>query len=265
MPPNPAKALIAEDEPLLAQALRTELASAWPSLSFAPVARNGLEAVSLALAEQPELLFFDIQMPGQSGLDAVSELADSWPSERPFPLVVFVTAFDQYALQAFEAQAVDYVLKPVQAQRLARTVTRLQERLTNHSATDFAALGQLLQRLAPQPVAPQAAQALTVLQASQGNRIDFVPLAQVLYFEAADKYLRVVSANQEHLVRLSLRELLPQLPGNEFWQIHRGTVVRASAIASATRDDTGKLSLRLRERPELLSVSRLHAHLFRAM
>jgi DNA-binding LytR/AlgR family response regulator len=255
-------ALIAEDEPLLAQVLHNQLAQAWPELKLLPHAGNGLQALELALAHQPDVLFFDIQMPGMSGLDAVSELADNWPTDQPFPALVFVTAFDQYAVQAFEAQALDYVLKPVQSERLLRTVQRLKTRLQQAAPTDFAALGQILSQIG----ATQPTQApLQVLQASQGSRIDFVPIAQVLYFEAADKYLRVVTESQEYLVRLSLRELLPQLPAQEFWQVHRGVVVRVARIASALRDEAGKLSLRLHGRSETLQVSRLYAHRFRGM
>jgi DNA-binding LytR/AlgR family response regulator len=255
-------ALIAEDEPLLAQALQAELARAWGKLQVCAVAANGLQAVQLALQHLPQVLFFDIQMPGQSGLQAVTELADEWPADKAFPAVVFVTAFDQYAVQAFEAQALDYVLKPVQSARLAQTVARVQERLQAAAPTDFAALSQLLQNLSP---APPAAARLKVLQAGQGSTIEFVPLDEVVYFEAADKYVRVLTANKEHLIRLSLRELLPQLDGNEFWQVHRSLVVRASAIASATRDEQGKLRISLRQREQKLPVSRLYAHLFRAM
>jgi DNA-binding LytR/AlgR family response regulator len=253
-------ALIAEDEPLLAAALQAELARAWGQLQVCAVAANGLQAVQLALQHLPQVLFFDIQMPGQSGLDAVAELADEWPADKPFPAVVFVTAFDQYAVQAFEAQALDYVLKPVQAQRL-------QQRLAQAPQTDFAALGSLLKNLAPQNASTPstAAAKLSVLQASQGNRIDFVPLANVIYFEAADKYVRVLTPGKEHLLRTSLRELLPQLDPAEFWQVHRSVVVRASAIASATRDEQGRLSIQLREHEQKLPVSRLYAHLFRAM
>jgi DNA-binding LytR/AlgR family response regulator len=256
-------ALIAEDEPLLAQALRAQLQAAWPELQLLPSASNGLQAVELALAHQPQVLFFDIQMPGLSGLDAVSELADHWPADKAFPAVVFVTAFDQYAVQAFEAQALDYVLKPVQSERLARTVARLQARLQQQTPTDFAALGHMLAQLCHAPARTQTP--LQVLQASQGNRIDFVPIAQVQYFEAADKYLRVLTESKEYVVRLSLRELLAQLPGEEFWQVHRSVVVRVSAIASALRSEDGKLALQLHGRTEKLPVSRLYAHRFRGL
>ena len=204
---NPA-ALIAEDEPLLAAALQAELARAWPALQVLAHAPNGIEAARMALQHLPDVLFFDIQMPGQSGLQAVAELADDWPADTPFPALVFVTAFDQYAVQAFEMQALDYLLKPVQAARLGATVARVQERLARSAPTDFAALHQVLQKLnagaLPQP-------ALHMLQAGHGSTIEFVPLADVIYLEAADKYVRVITNGKEHLLRTSLRELLPQL------------------------------------------------------
>ncbi|MBS0610489.1 MAG: response regulator transcription factor [Proteobacteria bacterium] len=263
-------ALIAEDEPLLAAALQHELAQAWPELHIAATVGDGLSAVRQALALRPDILFFDIRMPGQSGLEAAVELADAWPEGAPFPALVFVTAYDQYAVQAFEAQAVDYLLKPVQPERLHRAVARLQQALAQRAAPatalelTLAQLRQLVQ--APglgQPPAP--AKPLTVLQASRGSQIHLVPLAEVLYFEAADKYLRVLTAGQEYLIRTPLKELAAQLDPAVFWQVHRGTLVRATAIASAERDEAARLYLRRRDRPERLAVSRLYAPLFKAM
>jgi DNA-binding LytR/AlgR family response regulator len=268
-----ATALIAEDEPLLAAALQAELRSAWPELSVCAVAANGLQAVELALRHLPQVLFFDIQMPGQSGLDAAAQLADAWPDAASFPALVFVTAFDQYAVQAFEQQALDYVLKPVQPARLAQTVARVQARLVNATPVNFEALNVLLKSAAAQQdmaqeatkiIATQNPQ-LTTLQASRGNQIDFVPLQEVVYFEAADKYVRVLTAQHEYLIRTPIKELLVQLDEAQFWQIHRGTVVRVGDIASVLRAEDGKLHLRLRSRAEKLAVSRLYAHLFKAM
>lgn len=259
------RALIAEDEPLLAQALRAELASMWPELALLPTAPDGEAAVSVALQQHPELLFLDIRMPGLSGLDAAQAIVEDWPPERPLPLIVFVTAYDQHALEAFERSAVDYVLKPVQTARLAQTCDRLRAALKQRAggALPDAAIEQL-RGLLDRAAAPAAA-ALRVIQAGVGSTLHFVPVGEVLYFEAADKYVRVVTAEREHLVRTSLRELLPQLDTAAFWQIHRGTVVRADAIASVTRDETGKQHLLLRGRSERLAVSRLYAHLFKAM
>lgn len=265
-------ALIAEDEPLLAAALQRELALAWPELTIAATVGDGLSAVRQALALAPDVLFFDIRMPGQNGLDAAVELADAWDTgARPFPALVFVTAYDQYAVQAFEAQAVDYLLKPVQPERLRKSVAKLQQTLQQRGAPAAPqALEQALEQLrqlvqAPGLGRPTAAAPLTVIQASSGNQIHMVPIQEVLYFEAADKYLRVLTARQEYLIRTPLKELLAQLDPAVFWQVHRGTVVRASAIESAWRDEAGRLQLQLRERPERLAVSRLYAPLFKSM
>jgi DNA-binding LytR/AlgR family response regulator len=263
---NPT-AVIAEDEPLLAQALRAELAAAWPELAVAEMVGDGAAAVRAALRHRPDVLFFDIRMPGQGGLDAAADLADAWPQDAAFPALVFVTAYDQYALQAFEAHAVDYVLKPVQPARLRKTVDKLRQvlaRRTPQGGALEATLGQLRELL--QAGAPPAAQPLLkVIQAGVGTSIRLVPVEQVVFFEAADKYVRVVTDDAELLVRTPLKELLPQLDPQLFWQVHRGTVVRATAIESVHRDEAGKLHLALRERTERLPVSRLYAHLFKAM
>jgi DNA-binding LytR/AlgR family response regulator len=270
------RALIAEDEPLLAMALQQELARAWPALQIAATVGDGLSAVRQALALQPEVLFFDIRMPGQSGLDAAVELADAWPADKPFPALVFVTAYDQYAVQAFEAQAVDYLLKPVQAARLQKTVQKLQQALASQAPAASAleaTMAQLrhllaapsLAATAPAPAAGNPAAPLTLIQASSGSQIHMVPVAEVLYFEAADKYVRVLTAEREFLIRTPLKELTEQLDTSVFWQIHRSTLVRASAITTVTRDEAGKLHLALSGRLERLAVSRLYAHLFKAM
>ena len=271
--PTPPRALIAEDEPLLAAALQQALARAWPELRVAATVGDGLSAVREALALRPEVLFFDIRMPGQSGLDAAAALADAWPAdEAPFPALVFVTAYDQYALQAFETQAVDYLLKPVQPARLEKTVHKLRQALQRGTAPapeedTFAQLRALLHTpgLGAAPAAPRLHMIQAMRQTGSGTQIHFVPVAEVLYFEAADKYVRVLTATHEYLIRTPLKELAAQLDPAAFWQVHRGTLVRASAIASATRDEAGRLHLHLHERPERLAVSRLYAHLFKAM
>jgi DNA-binding LytR/AlgR family response regulator len=263
-------ALIAEDEPILAANLQAELALLWPALQIAANVRSGQAALAHALHLQPDVLFLDIRMPGMSGLDVAQALAEDWPaSGKPFPLLVFVTAYDQYAVQAFERAAIDYVLKPVLPVRLGQTCARLQAALAQRSVQAAPALdavvGQLRALLGEQGAARPAAAPLRVLQASSGNAITMVRVDEVLYFEVADKYIRVLTANQEHLLRMPLRELLAQLDLERFWQIHRGTVVRCDAIATASRDETGKLTVMLRDRPEKLGVSRLYAHLFKGM
>jgi DNA-binding LytR/AlgR family response regulator len=262
-------ALIAEDEPLLAQALQAELARAWPDLRVLAVAGDGMSAVEQALALQPEVLFFDIRMPGQSGIDAAAQLADEWPGDTPFPALVFITAYDQYAVQAFETQAVDYVLKPVQPARLAKTVAKIKDALAQRGGNadaieaTFSQLRSLIGKV-PEP-SPIQQPLLKVLQVSVGTAIRMVPVDEVLYFEAADKYVRVLTEGHEYLIRTPLKELLPQLDAQRFWQIHRGTVVRSDAIDTVTRDEAGKMHLTLRGRDDKLTVSRLYANLFKAM
>ena len=266
-------ALIAEDEPLLATALQHELQRAWPELQVLATAPNGVAAVALALQHRPDVLFLDVRMPGQSGLDAAAELAERWEDEAPpgraFPALVFVTAYDQYAVQAFDTQAVDYLLKPVTPERLARTVQRLQQQLPPAGAAAASVPETLLQQLqALLPPAP-AASRLQIIQASAGNSLHMLPIGDVLVFEAADKYVRVLTAENanvpELLIRTPLKDLLPQLDPDAFWQIHRGTVVRASAIARAERDESGRLWLHVRQRPERWAVSRLFAGRFKGM
>ncbi len=276
MNPPPITALIAEDEPLLAAALRADLAALWPDLQLLPLQADGRSALDAALALQPAICFLDIRMPALSGLEVAAALAEDWPDHSPdhaFPLLVFVTAYDQYALQAFDAQAVDYLVKPVRRERLAACVQRLQARLADRAPRGDAlarAVEQLRALLGPGAALPAPGTTgtpprLDVIQAQVGNLVHLVPVDQVLYFEAADKYVRVVTAEREHLIRLSLRELLPQLDPQRFWQVHRGPVVQARAVVSARREDSGKVTLTLAGRPEKLVASRLYAHLFKGL
>ena len=282
MNPKAPTALIAEDEPLLAAALAAELARAWPELRIVATVGDGASAVREALRLAPDVLLLDIRMPGLSGLDAAAELADAWDTAvKPFPALVFVTAYDQYAVQAFDAQALDYVLKPVQPARLQKTVQKLRLALDQQAQAAInteankndplqATAEQLRQLLAAlQPAAPTAQAALRQLQVgpagSNGNTIRMVPVADVLLLQAADKYVRVVTAAGEHLLRTPLKDLLPQLDADAFWQIHRATVVRADAIDTVQRDEAGRLHLTLRGLAEPLVVSRLYAHRFKAM
>ena len=275
-------ALIAEDEPLLAANLQSELARLWPALHVVANVGHGAAAVERALALRPDVVFLDIRMPGMTGLEAAQALAEDWPAEAALPLIVFVTAYDQYALQAFERAAVDYVLKPVQPERLALTCARVQAAMQQRrepSAVEPSALEATLAQLRGLLAAPgmsaaafggaanplAATQKLAVIQASVGAAIHMVPVAEVLYFEAADKYVRVITGEREYLIRTSLRELLPQLDEQRFWQVHRGTVVRAEAIATAVRDESGKVQLTLHGHKDKLVASRLYAHLFKPM
>lgn len=271
MNPVPPRALIAEDEPLLAQGLKQTLGQLWPQLQIQAMVNDGLAAAQQALELLPEMLFLDIRMPGQTGLEAAAEIADGWPGDKPLPAIVFVTAYDQYAVAAFEANAMDYVLKPVQSVRMSQTVQRLQQwwqqrqqgQGASADAQDHRLLAQLL--ALQQQLQSHGQAALQIIQASVGNQIHMVRVQDIVYLEAADKYLRVLTAAQEYLIRTPLKDLLPQLDARQFWQIHRGTVVRADAIASAQRDEAGRLWLLLRDRAERLAVSRLYATRFKAM
>jgi DNA-binding LytR/AlgR family response regulator len=266
------RALIAEDEPLLADSLAAQLAAQWPELEIVGTVRDGLTAVSLALSLRPDIVFLDIQMPGQSGIDAAEALGEDWADDASLPLMVFVTAYDHYAVQAFEQSALDYVLKPVLPERLARTCTRLRAALQARETRTGApaeqlesTLTQLRRLIETNGPGPTSQPPLRTIQASIGATIHMVPIAEVLYFEAEDKYLRVVTPAREYLIRQSLRQLLAQLDPRRFWQVHRGTIVCVDAIATALRDDSGKVYLQLRGRTETLTVSRLYAHLFKPM
>jgi DNA-binding LytR/AlgR family response regulator len=273
---TPRTALIAEDEPLLAAHLRAELASVWPQLSVVAVASNGVQALDRTLALRPDVCFLDIRMPGLTGLEVAHALAEDWPDDpgAPFPLLVFVTAYDQHAVQAFELQAVDYLLKPLSLPRLQSCCQRLQHQLRRRDAThqpgdgDLLAVARQLQALlsatGTSPTRDKPAR-LDFLTVQTGHTVDMVPLDDVVYFEAADKYLRVLTADREHLIRMSLRELITQIDERRFWQIHRSILVQARCISRAVRDENGKLSVILRQRSETLPVSRVYAQLFKGI
>jgi DNA-binding LytR/AlgR family response regulator len=226
-----ATALIAEDEPLLAAALQAELARAWPALRILASVGDGESAVEQALALQPDVLFFDIRMPGMDGLDAARALAEDWPGERPFPQLVFVTAYDQYAVSGLRGPGRRLPAQAgVDVPAAEDGLTKIRQVLDQHramrpGATADAGLDRTLEQLRALLVAPPGAPpqepALQVIQASVGSAIHLVPVDEVLYFEAADKYVRVLTANREYLIRTPLRELLPRLDAQAFWQIHR--------------------------------------------
>ncbi len=274
------RALIAEDETILSLTLMKHLEKLWPELRICGAVENGVAAVQEALAQLPDILFLDIKMPGKTGLEVAQELAEEWPDDKPFPLIVFVTAYDDYAVDAFEHAASDYVLKPVSEERLSKTVKRLQTRLDNGQERSgelervVAQLRNLMPGVGNPDYADQAGvtsgnvkvtEKLNMIRAAIGNQIRMIRINDVLYFEATDKYINVVTAEHSSLIRVSLRELLPQLDSNQFWQIHRSTVVNSQYIHSAHRDESGKLSVKLTERDEKLPVSRVYAHLFKQM
>jgi DNA-binding LytR/AlgR family response regulator len=260
-------ALIAEDEPLLAAALSRQLKDAWPELATVEIVNDGVAAVERALDLAPDVLFLDIQMPGRTGLEVAEMVVDEWPVGRPAPLFVFVTAYDEFAVKAFEQAAVDYVLKPATTERLGVTVARLRERIAARAAVpaagDLAALFDRMQSI----TAPAAGsgERIKLIRASVANTVRMIPVSEVLCLEAADKYVTVVTAGGEALVRMSLRELAARLDGIELLQVHRGTMVNAACMTSATRDELGHVALRLRGLDRAIKVSRAFAHLFRPM
>lgn len=243
--------LIAEDEPLMRERLVTMLASAWPEAKVVLVAENGNDAWDGFLEHAPRVAFLDIRMPGLSGLEVAERIGKE-------AHVVFVTAYDQYAVDAFDAGAVDYLLKPVQADRLARAVARLREKLGAHPAD----LRDILRHLkAALPDAPR--EKMKWIRASVGKQIRLIDVADVLFFQSDAKYTRVVTTAFEALVRIPLKDLLGGLDPAVFWQIHRGTMVNVNAIAAAERIDAERLQVLLRGHPEKLPVSRSFTYLFR--
>jgi DNA-binding LytR/AlgR family response regulator len=246
------RTLIADDEKNLAADLQRRLMRLWPELEFVSVVHDGL-AAQQALAELlPDIAFLDIRMPGLSGLDAARAAPENCR-------IVFVTAFDDHAVEAFEQAAVDYLLKPVSDERLARCVERLRRR--NIAAPD-AVLARLHQLLAATPAKPQP---LRWLRAQVGQMVRMVAVDEVCYFQSADKYTAVFTQDAELLLRTPLKELLEQLDAEQFWQVHRSTVVSVKQITTAKHDLLGRVTLTLRDRQETLSVSRTYAHLFRQM
>jgi DNA-binding LytR/AlgR family response regulator len=243
-------ALIAEDEPMLAAQLRARLADAWPELGIVGPAQNGDEALLLARTHQPDIAFLDIRMPGTSGLEVARTLAGTLH-------VVFVTAYDEYAVAAFEEGAVDYLLKPVASDRLAKVVTRLKARL-RAAPLD---LGALLAKLAAQ----ERPASLRWVRASLGNAMTLIAVDDVLYFQSEDKYTKVVTRGGEGLIKKPIKELYEELDNDAFWQVHRATIVNLNAIARVERDWRDQPIIHLKDRPETLTVSRTFAHRFKAM
>jgi DNA-binding LytR/AlgR family response regulator len=259
-------AVIAEDEPVLARTLSRLLEQVWPELRIVGVAEDGLRATELGLVQAPDVMFLDIKMPGRTGLEVAEAVADDWPDDRAEPLFVFITAYDSFAVPAFERAAVDYLLKPATAERLQQTVERLKTRLAGRAtpaAGDRAALMQRMQSLAAAQAEPS--ERIKVIRAGVGNTVRMIPVADVVCFEATEKYVNVVTPSGEALVRMSLRELMARIDSTDFIQVHRSVMVNANAILSATRDEIGHYSLAVRGLQRPLKVSRAFGHLFRPM
>jgi DNA-binding LytR/AlgR family response regulator len=261
-------ALLADDEPHLLSYLEEQLAGAWPELKVIGRAPNGVEALRLIDELAPDVVFLDIQMPGLNGLQLASRLSAGMSA----PHVVFTTAHEQYALQAFDSAAFDYLLKPVRLERLQRTVARLKETLAQQappasSAPDSAAqLAAMLRQLGvPVPGTPSPAAPLQWIRAAQGQETRLIAVDEVIYFQSNDKYTSVFIADGEHLIRTPLRQLREQLDERQFWQIHRGVIVAARHVAGTRTDFRGRLLVKLKGRQEELVVSRNYAELFRQM
>ena len=270
---NP-RALIADDEPLMREQLRARLAEAWSELEIVGEARNGIEAVEQTAALLPDLVFLDIRMPGMSGIEAARQIAALARGDgASVPEIVFVTAYDEYAIEAFEQGVVDYVLKPADRDRLRITVERIRKRLAlRASAVDSApsagsrqALQALLERLQGRLDGGQTPGYLKWIQATVGAQIQMIPVEDVLFFISDEKYTRVQTAQQEALIRKPIKELVTELDPRQFWQIHRSTLVNARAIAGVSRDFRGRQQVSVKGRPEKLEVSRSYAHLFKGM
>ena len=252
------RAVIADDERLMREQLRSRLQELWPELEIVGEAKNGAEAVEMVSAQRPQVVFLDIRMPAKTGIEAAREIA-ALPGR--VPEIVFVTAYDEYAIDAFKQGVIDYVLKPAERERLAVTVERLKQRLA--APSDSAdALQQALARLA-EKLEPQAR--LRWIQASIGAEIRMIPVDEVLFFVSDEKYTRVQTASQEALIRKPIKELMAELDPAQFWQIHRSTLINARAIAGITRDERGRQLVSIKGRPEKLEVSRSYAHLFKGM
>lgn len=269
------RAVIADDERLMRDQLRARLAQVWPQLQIVAEAKNGLEAIEAVRVHQPDVIFLDIRMPGLTGVEAAKEIAQlDLGDDALLPEMVFITAYDQYALDAFEQGAVDYVLKPAEPARLRVTAERLQKRLMQRASDDpavtpdaagpSASVQQLLHVLSAQ-LKGQPTHYLSWLQASVGPSIQMVAVDDVLFCVSDDKYTRVQTLKQEFLIRKPIKELVEALDPKVFWQIHRSTLVNVKAIAGVQRDERGRQEVLIKGRSDRLTVSRSAAQLFRGM
>lgn len=251
------KAVIADDEEQLRIYLKSKLVRLWPELIICGEAENGPEALEIIKKHQPDIAFLDIKMPGLSGLEVAKAITTNCR-------VVFITAYDQYAIEAFEGEAIDYLLKPVTDQRLTKTVKRLQKQISVPASApmDMAdTFEQLLEALKNQP----AADYLKWIKVRHGDNLRLIAVDEVCYFKAADKYTLVRTHAGESLIKKSIRQLSEELDPHQFWRIHRGSIVNISQIVNANRSFAGRLILKLKDLPETLNVSRAYAHLFKQM
>ena len=247
-----ATALIAEDEPLMRERLKEKLAQAWPELTIVAEAADGDEALALFDVHAPQIAFLDIRMPGRTGLEVAAAIGGDCH-------VVFITAYDQYALAAFEAGAVDYLLKPVEEDRLAQTIERVQRKLAAPPADLSALIAQLRGSVQGSP------QRLRWIKAAVGKQVKLIAVNDVIYFQSDAKYTRVVLAQSDAYIRTPLKDLLAELDPDKFWQIHRGTVVNLDQVAGVLREDAERQFVMLKQRTERLPISRQFTHRFKQM
>ena len=252
------RALIADDEPHLAMYLRDQLKALWPELEIVHMSKNGVDAAQRIRELEPDLAFLDIQMPGLNGLEVAQGIEGA-------TRVVFVTAYDQYALDAFEHAALDYVLKPVRSERLARTVERI--RAASAPPQPDARMAEVLARLMapPAPVQPNPQPHLRYIRAAHGDLVRQVPVDEVLFFQSDEKYTVVQTAAAEHLIRTTITDLATQLDPAQFWQVHRSTLINLAFLEGTRRDDASRLFVRIKGHGAELPVSRAFVHLFKAM
>ncbi len=250
-------AVIADDERLMREQLRARLAEVWPELAIVAEARNGREAVDAVRATKPDLAFLDIRMPEMTGVEAARAIGEACH-------IVFITAYHEYAVEAFESGAVDYVLKPAEPERLLLTVARLKKRLGTKPSDLSGLLERLTARLASAGSGTDR-QYMQWIQASMGQQIRMIPVAEILFFTSDEKYTRVQTESYEALIRKPIKELVEELDPEAFWQIHRATIVNVRAIAGIVRDYRGRQLVQLKNHAEKLEVSRNYTHLFKQM
>ncbi|MCZ8235652.1 MAG: LytR/AlgR family response regulator transcription factor [Inhella sp.] len=268
----PIRAILADDERLMREQLRARLTEVWPELEIVAEAKNGLEAVALTQEHHPDVCLLDIRMPGLTGVEAAKQIAQLPETEDwGTPEIVFITAYDQYAVEAFEQGVADYVLKPAERERLQLTAERLKKRLAARADPSAAAdlpssqpLQQLLQRLSSLQ-SGQPPRHLEWIQASVGPEIRMIPVSEVLFFISDEKYTRVQTETVEALIRKPIKELVDELDPHLFWQIHRSTLVNVKAIAGIGRDFRGRQLVSVRGAKDKLEVSRSYTHLFKGM
>jgi DNA-binding LytR/AlgR family response regulator len=268
------RGVIADDERLMRDQLKARLAEVWPELQIVGEAKNGLEAVDLVAEHHPDVVFLDIRMPGLSGVDAARRIAqlpapegddgDDWA----LPEIVFITAYDQYAIEAFEQGVADYVLKPAERERLGVTVSRIKQRLALRGTDEEPPaphMQQLLHKLAAKLNPGGTPPALKWIQATVGQAIQMIPIEDVLFFISDEKYTRVQTATLEALIRKPIKEIVDEIDPDLFWQIHRSTLVNTHCIAGVTRDLRGRQIVSIKGSNEKLEVSRSYTHLFKGM